>query len=316
MTAAPRTVAVVAAGTIGLGWATLFLARGLDVRVNSRRPDARRLVAEALELHAPAVPGAAPPEALLDRLTVEPDLERALDGVDAVQENAPEDLELKQDLFARMERAAPADALLLSSTSTLTPAALGVRLKEPERVVVGHPFNPPHVVPLVEVVTGEAAPPELVERVVSFYRGLGKVPVVLGRALPGFAANRLQSALLREAVHLVREGVVTVEQLDTIVTSSIGLRWATIGPFQALHLNGGPGGLRHWLDHLGVHLEPFWEGLGRPPMDERTRDLLLRQADRTFGRRSFEDLSRERDRRQNAILDALGDRRHLPPPAR
>lgn len=306
MTGGPRTVAVIGAGTIGLSWATLFLARGLRVRVNSRRPDARRAVADALALHAPAVRGAADPRTLLEGLTVEADLERAVDGVEAVQESVSEDLELKQGLFARVERAAPADALLLSSTSTLTPAALGARLSAPERVIVGHPFNPPHVVPLVEVVGGEAAPADLVARAAAFYEGLGKVPVTLGRALPGFAANRLQSALLREAVHLVREGVVTMEQLDTIVTSSIGLRWAAIGPFQALHLNGGPGGLRHWLAHLGVNLEPFWEQLGRPAMDRQTVDLLLRQADRSFGDRSFEELSRRRDRRQNAIMEAVG----------
>jgi ketoreductase RED1 len=299
-----RTVTVIGAGTIGLGWTTLFLARGLNVRVNSRNPDAARVVREAVELHAPGVPGGADPADLLSRLELEPDLERAVAGADLVQENTPEDLALKRELFARIERAAPPEALLLSSTSALPPAAIGADLKEPGRVIVGHPFNPPHVVPLVEVVGGD---PDLVPRVVEFYRSVGKVPVVLRKPILGFAANRLQSALLRESIHLVREGVLTVGELDQVVTGSIGLRWATVGPFLAFHLGGGPGGLQHWLSHLGVGLEAGWAQLGQPSMDDETVQLLIEQADRAYGDQTFEELTVDRDVRQNAILDVLAE---------
>jgi ketoreductase RED1 len=172
-------------------------------------------------------------------------------------------------------------------------------------VLVGHPFNPPHIVPLVEVVAGTRTEPALVRAAVDFYRGLGKTPVVLRRPVPGFVANRLQSALLRESIHLVREGVVTVDELDEIVTASIGSRWAVVGPFQAFHLGGGPGGLRHWLEHLGGSLERSWSLLGNPPMDEETRSAILAQADASFGAIPYEELAAQRDAGQNAVLAAL-----------
>ncbi len=301
-----RTVAVIGAGTIGLGWISLFLARGLRVRVNSRRPDAERIVRESLELHAPFLPpGSADPKGFDRRLEFEPEVERAVDGVDVVQENAPENAELKQELFARIGRAAPPQALLLSSTSTLSPDVMGERMADSSRLVVGHPFNPPHVVPLVEVVGGERTAPEAITRTVEFYRSVGKVPIVLRKPILAFAANRLQSALLQESIHLVREGVVTLEELDSVVTHSIGLRWASIGPFQAFHLGGGPGGLRQWLSTLGADLEQGWQLLGRPRMDEQTIASLTAQAEQAFGDSSYEELVRARDSRQTAVLRAL-----------
>ncbi|MFC8075107.1 3-hydroxyacyl-CoA dehydrogenase NAD-binding domain-containing protein [Streptomyces sp. NPDC057307] len=302
----PPTAAVIGTGTIALGWIALFAARGLRVRVSSTRPDAAEYVTEALPGYAATLPdGALDPATLLDRISFVADLRDAVADADLVQENAPEDLALKQKLFARVADAAPPGALLLSSTSTLLPDQLGAELAEPGRVVVGHPFNPPHIVPLVEVVGARGADPALVARAVDFYRGLGKHPVVLRRALPGFVANRLQTALLREAIHLVREGVVTVGELDTVVTSSIGQRWAVVGPFEAFHLGGGPGGLRHWFAHLGAGLERGWESLGRPPADEETVETILAQADLSFARRPYPELAARRDRRQNAVIAAL-----------
>ncbi|WP_236656482.1 3-hydroxyacyl-CoA dehydrogenase NAD-binding domain-containing protein [Streptacidiphilus jiangxiensis] len=304
--ATPGAVAVIGTGVIALGWIALFAAAGYEVRISSTRPDAEEHVREALALYADSLPqGALPLQKLTERLVFTPDVESAVTGVEAVQENALEDLELKQALFARIAAAAPADALLLSSTSTLLPDDLGALLPEPGRVVVGHPFNPPHIVPLVEVVAGEQAEAGLIERVVAFYRELGKVPVVLRRAVPGFVANRLQSALLRESIHLVREGVVTVDELDAVVTSSIGPRWAVVGPFRAFHLAGGPGGLRHWLEHLGKGLELSWTGLGNPPVDRATVDLLLEQVDASFGTEPYRSLAARRDVEQNAVIAAV-----------
>ncbi|WP_411074506.1 3-hydroxyacyl-CoA dehydrogenase NAD-binding domain-containing protein [Streptomyces sp. cmx-4-7] len=301
------TVAVIGAGTIGLGWITLFLGHGLDVRVNSRRPEARSIVLEGLCTFVPTLPGGADsdPEEFLERVTFEPDVARAVEGADVVQENAPEDLLLKQELYGRIGEAAPAHALLLSSTSTLLPDAMGERMKDSGRLVVGHPFNSPHVVPLVEVVGGERTDPDAVAEAVDFYRSVGRTPVVLRRPIARFVANRLQSALLRESIHLVREGVVTMEELDTVVTRSIGLRWSTIGPFHAFHLGGGEGGLRKWLGHLGVGLERSWAELGSPRMTEETIDALGSEAERLFGGTGYARLCLERDLRHRAVLDAL-----------
>ncbi|MBO1332651.1 3-hydroxyacyl-CoA dehydrogenase NAD-binding domain-containing protein [Streptomyces sp. VRA16 Mangrove soil] len=301
-----RTAAVIGTGTIALGWIALFAARGLEVRVSSTRQDAESHVRGELVRYAATLPdGAVAPEELSGRITFAASVEAAVDGADVVQENAPEDLALKQKLFARIAAAAPKDALLLSSTSTLLPDDLGAELPTPGRAVVGHPFNPPHIVPLVEVVASAQAETGLVDRAVGFYRSLGKTPVVLRRAVPGFVANRLQSALLRESIHLVREGVVTVDELDAVVTASIGSRWAVVGPFQAFHLGGGAGGLRHWFAHLGDGLERSWEGLGRPPVDETTVALLLAQADASFGQEPYDVLAARRDRGQNAVIAAL-----------
>ncbi|MEU3262985.1 3-hydroxyacyl-CoA dehydrogenase NAD-binding domain-containing protein [Streptomyces bacillaris] len=301
------TVAVIGAGTIGLGWITLFLGNGLDVRVNSRRPEARSVVLRGLRTFAPTLPGGAgvDPEELLERVTFEPDVARAVADADVVQENAPEDLPLKQELFRTVGEAAPEHALLLSSTSTLLPDAMGERMKDSGRLVVGHPFNSPHIVPLVEVVGGERTDPAAVAEAVGFYRSVGRTPVVLRKPIARLVANRLQSALLRESIHLVREGVVSMEELDTVVTQSIGLRWSTIGPFHAFHLGGGEGGLRKWLGHLGTGLEESWAELGSPRMTEETIDALGSEAERLFGGKGYPRLCRERDLRHRAVLDAL-----------
>ncbi|MET8833217.1 3-hydroxyacyl-CoA dehydrogenase NAD-binding domain-containing protein [Micromonospora sp. NPDC004540] len=304
-------VTVVGTGTIGLGWIALFAAHGLPVRVNSRRPDADRVVWAALEMFAPALPGAPDPVALHDSITFEPDLARAVADADVVSENAPDDLELKQELFAAVEESG-SRALLLSSTSKLVPDDLGARMKDPGRLVVAHPFNPPHLVPLVEVVAGVATDAAAVDEAMAFLRSVGRHPVLLRRALPAFAANRLQSALLRECIHLVVEGVVTVPELDEVVTHSIGLRWATMGPFQAFHLGGGEGGLRRWLSHLGSGLEQGWRQLGTPAMTDETRELLVTQTEQAYGDRTYAGLVAERDRLHLTVLDALARARAEP----
>lgn len=300
------TVVVIGAGTIGLGWITLFLGHGLHVRVNSRAPDARSVVAQGLRTFAPTLLGGPrDPEELMERVSFEPDVARAVEDADIVQENAPEDLSLKQELFATIGASAPDKALLLSSTSTLLPDAMGARMSDAGRLVVGHPFNSPHVVPLVEVVGSAGTAAGAVDEAVGFYRSVGKVPVVLRKPIARFVANRLQSALLQESIHLVREGVVTMEELDTVVTQSIGLRWSTIGPFHSFHLGGGEGGLLKWLTHLGVGLEASWAELGRPRMTEETIASLGGEAEALFGAKSYAELAQERDRRHVAVLQAL-----------
>ncbi|MFG2847968.1 3-hydroxyacyl-CoA dehydrogenase NAD-binding domain-containing protein [Kitasatospora sp. NPDC048296] len=301
-----RRATVVGVGVIGISWTGLFLARGLEVTVNDPRPEAEHEVRTGLDQLLPALADLGlPTGGLTDRLRFEADLATAVAEADVVQENGPERLELKQELWALIEQAAPAHALLATSTSGIPASDIARSLRQPERLVVGHPFNPPHLVPLVEIVPGEQTSAETVERARAFYAALGKRPQVLRREVPGFVANRLQSALFRECVHLVAEGVVTEAELDDIVTSSIGLRWAVAGPFRTFHLGGGPGGLPHFIAHLGKGMEARWRDLGNPTFDEPTVTLLTEQARQDFGDRTVADLAAERDQAQIALMRAL-----------
>ena len=292
-------VAVVGAGTIGLSWAALFASQGHDVRLHDPRPDLQGLLEQAVVELSEVLPGD-----WRDRIAVEPDLEAAVTGADVVQENGPERLDLKQELFARIERACPAGALLLSSTSGLMPSDIGSQMTDPGRVVVGHPFNPPHVVPLVEVVPGAQTLPETAEAAADLYRSLGKVPVVLRKEIGGFVANRLQSAVFREAVHLVLEGVVTPEELDQVVTESVGVRWATAGPFESYHLGGGPGGIRNLLEHLGPGMQLRWRSLGQPELTLELVDRVSTSTEERFADQPYEARTVARDRAQLAVLAA------------
>jgi glutaryl-CoA dehydrogenase len=304
-TPTPHTAAIVGAGTIGLSWATLFAAKGLQVRVSDPRPDLEDAVRAAVrELSATLPAGPQDPDALLARITAEPDLEAAVAGAGVVQENGPENLELKRALFARIERAAPDDALILSSASGLLPSQMSRDMSEPGRLLVGHPFNPPHVIPLVEVVPGEQTPTATTDAAIAFYRRLGKRPVLLHKEIGGFVANRLQAAVMQESVHLVDEGVVTLEELDAVVTESLGPRWATAGPFESLHLGGGPGGLRHMLEHLGPGMQRRWRDLGRPELTPETVERLSQSSEQRFAALSYEEHADRRFREQLAVLDA------------
>ena len=300
-----RTVAVVGAGTIGLSWASLFAAHGRTVRVTDPRPDVAAQVEAAVRQFADTQPDrAGDPDALLARIEVVPDLEDAVRGADVVQENAPERLPLKQELFARIEAVVDERALIASSTSALMPSDLAREMRTPERLVVGHPFNPPEVLPLVEVVPGERTAEWAVQAAVDLYRGIGKHPVVLHKEINGFVANRLQSTLFRECVWLVSQGVVSAAELDEIVTQSIGVRWATAGPFESFHLGGGPGGMRHFLEHLGPGMARRWKVVEQPELDEATVELVSAQVEERFAGRSYEELTSSRDRQQLAVIEA------------
>jgi ketoreductase RED1 len=262
-------------------------------------------VGEAVRHFARTQPEKAPdPQRLQDRIAVVDDVESAVAGVDVVQENAPERLPLKQEMLARIEAAAPEGALIASSTSALMPSDLAREMRTPQRLVVGHPFNPPEVLPLVEVVPGERTAPEAVERAVAFYRSVGRRPVVLHKEINGFVANRLQSTLFRECVWLVTQGVVSAAELDQIVTESIGIRWATAGPFESFHLGGGPGGMRHFLEHLGPGMARRWKQVEQPELDQQTVELISGQVEERFTGRTYEQLTDARDRAQLAVIEA------------
>ena len=294
-----RSATVLGAGTIGLSWAALFASKGLAVRVQDPRPDVQEVVSAGVADLAPLLG-----EDIGERISVVPGLETAVCGADVVQENGPERLELKQELWQRVEAAAPPHALLLSSTSGLMPSDMAARMREPGRLLVGHPFNPPHVVPLVEVVPGAQTPPESAQAAAEFYRSLGKVPVVLRKEIGGFVANRLQSALFRESVNLVLQGVVTPEELDQVVTESVGVRWATAGPFESYHLGGGPGGIRHLLEHLGPGMVRRWKDLGQPELTDELVERISTDTESRFADEPYDRRTRQRDRVQLAVLAA------------
>ena len=267
-----KRVAVVATGVIGQSWAACFLARGLEVAATDPAPGAEERLREAVAAHWPALErqglalGAG-----LDRLRFHPRLEDAVAQADFVQENGPERLELKADLLRRIDEAAPPQSIIASSSSGLPVSAMQAHCSRPERVVLGHPFNPPHLIPLVEVGGGEHTAPQAVAAAMAFYARLGKRPIHVRREVKGHIANRLQAALWREAFHLVQQGVASVADIDTAITQGPGLRWALFGPFANLHLSGGEGGMAHLLEHLGGPIEDWWHELGSPQLTPALR---------------------------------------------
>ncbi|MFE3850297.1 3-hydroxyacyl-CoA dehydrogenase NAD-binding domain-containing protein [Streptomyces griseorubiginosus] len=308
MTRPFRTAAVIGAGTIGLSWTALFAAYGLTVRVSDPREDLAGAVDEALATYAPHLAARGlDVTGLADRVHITPDVTEAVRDADVVQENGPERAEFKKDLFAVLAREAPAHTLLLSSSSAIPATAFtgGLSDEAAARVLIGHPFNPPHLVPLVEVVPGERTGEDAVQAAVDFYTSVGRTPVVERKEIPGFVGNRLQNALGREAAYLVQEGVVTPEDLDKVVVNSLGLRWATVGPFLGAHLGGGPGGYRHLVEHIGTSMRRTGAGFGTPSQDEDQQERLVEAVEKAYGSSTYPELTGARDRRQLAVLAAL-----------
>jgi ketoreductase RED1 len=300
------TVAVVGAGVIGASWTAVFLAHGLSVTVNDPREDAEGFVADYIRKASPTLKALGlPTESLDKKLRFDADLERAVADIDVVQENGPERVEFKQDLWARIGRVVPAHALLLSSSSAKTATEQSLKMENANRLLIGHPFNPPHLIPLVEVVPGERTDPEAVRDAVAFYEALSKVPRVLRKEIQGFVANRLQRAIFRECCHLVLQGVVTVDELDDIVTSSIGLRWAADGPFRSFHLGGGPGGFSAFFKQFAPGMEAAWKNQAPVTLDATSQRVIIEQAEASFAANAPEKLEAERDAKQLAILRAL-----------
>ncbi|GAA0397434.1 3-hydroxyacyl-CoA dehydrogenase NAD-binding domain-containing protein [Streptomyces luteireticuli] len=313
MTSDEQKAAVVGAGTIGLAWAALFASYGIEVTVTDPREDLDEAVDEALPMLAAGLPGSDAAR-LRARIRTTPDLASAVAGARIVQENGPEKLEFKQRLFADIARHAPADALLATSSSGIVASRIAAELPDEvaARLLVAHPFNPPHIVPLVEIVPGERTAEDVVEAAVAFYRALGKAPVRLHKEVPGFAANRLQSAVLQEAIHLVLDGVVDAGELDTVMKASLGGRYAAVGPFESFHLGGGPGGIRHMMRHLGPGLAEGWQRLGHPELDDAAVATVVGQTEAAYGTGpgAYRERALLRDRKQLALDAALRDIDH------
>jgi carnitine 3-dehydrogenase len=302
-----RTVACVGAGVIGGGWVAYFLARGYRVVAWDPAEDAEPRLRHLVEAAWPALTDLGLAEgATIANLTVEPDLAAACGQADFVQESAPEDLDLKRTLLADIDAVTPDHVVISSSTSGYGMSEMATRAAHPDRLVVGHPFNPPYLIPLVEVVGGTQTSPETVAWASEFFRHAGKSVITLDREVPGFIANRLQEALWREALHMIQAGEATVDQIDASITQGPGLRWALQGPMLTFHLAGGQGGMAHMLDHFGPSLRSPWTRLDAPDLTRQLRDTVVAGCEQEAAGRTIDDLTAERDRGVIAILRALG----------
>ncbi|NYT70215.1 3-hydroxyacyl-CoA dehydrogenase NAD-binding domain-containing protein [Pusillimonas noertemannii] len=308
-----KRVAVVGTGVIGASWTAYFLAQGLDVEATDPSPGAEQRLRETVaRLWSSMERIGLRPGASQDRLRFHADLLDALKDVDFVQENGPENLEFKIDLFGRMDAALPADVVLASSSSGLLISKVQSACRHPQRVVLGHPFNPPHLIPLVEVIGGEHTSPEMLKAAMDFYTAIGKSSVNPRKEVKGHIANRLQAALWREAFHLVDQGVATVRDIDVAISQGPGLRWALLGPFMNLHLSGGQGGIEHLLDHLGGPIEDWWKDLGDPSMTPELKRKVAEQMREVLATADEARFVPERDRLLLDVIAAKKESGQLP----
>ena len=303
-------VAVLGSGTIGASWGAWFLARGKRVAFHDPNPAAedfvRRFVANAWPTLTQL--GLAP-NADRDAWTFGTDPAEAVRGAHFVQENAPERLVIKRDLYAAIEQALPEDAILASSTSGITMSELQQGLRIAPRMAIGHPFNPPHLIPLVEVVGGRDTAPETIAWCLAFYAAIGKRPIHIRKEAPGHLANRLQAALYREAVSAVVSGLASVEDVDTAITAGPGLRWALMGPHMTFHLGGGEGGMTHMLEQFRPVFEGWWASMGTPELTDAVCQRIIDGVEAEAAGRSIADLATERDARLVALLRLLAQGR-------
>ena len=274
MTTPITRVAIVGTGVIGASWATAFLARGMDVVASDPAPGAEDALHKTVDAQWPAMQQMGlSPGASTERLRFAASPEEAVADAGFVQENAPERLDIKRDLFSRLDEATPPDAPLATSASTITVSEFQhACTRHPERVVLGHPFNPPHLIPLVEVGGGEQTSLQAIERALNFYRAMGKHPIHLRRESKGHVANRLQAALWQEAFNLVKAGVASVADVDAAIAHGPGLRWSLLGPFMNFHLSGGEGGIGALFGKpLWQATEGMWRDLAQRHGRRRSR---------------------------------------------
>jgi carnitine 3-dehydrogenase len=299
-----KRVSVIGAGTIGASWAAIFLARGYEVAASDPAPQgeafARRFVDNAwptLDKLGLVVNGAS-----AERFSFHRDPVAAVEGAGFVQESGPEREDLKVDLFAKIDAALPPQVVIASSSSGLLISRITAKCRHPERCVIGHPFNPPHLIPLVEVVGGAKTSPKAIDDAMAFYRGCAKHPIHIKKEVLGHVANRLQVALWREVINLVAEGVVSVADADAAIAFGPGLRWALMGPSLTFHLAGGEGGMPHFMKHLAVANQTWMDDLGSPRLTEPVQKMIIDGVAAEAGSRSIAELQRWRDRKLIDIL--------------
>lgn len=293
-----QNIAIVGTGVIGASWAALYLARGFKVVATDPGPNAepnlRKYIDDAWkELEVIGLS----PNASRDNLEFTLDMKKALANADLVQENGPERKDFKIKLFADMDAATPPESIIASSSSGLTMSVMQSACKHPERCVIGHPFNPPHVIPLVEVVAGEKTSQETVQRAIEFYASIGKKPIHVRKEVVGHVANRLQAALYREVVYLIEQGVLDVADSDVAVCWGPGLRWGVMGPNLLFHLGGGQDGIKHFMAHLGPALATWWKDLGTiTEFSPQVTKTIIDGVQQEAAGRSIDELAEERDK--------------------
>jgi carnitine 3-dehydrogenase len=307
------SIAVVGTGVIGASWAAYFLAKGFDVAATDPADGAEKRLRTLVDGFWPALDhvglaeGASP-----SRLRFDPDIMRAVEGCAFIQENGPERVDVKRDLLAKISAAVPSDSLIATSSSGILISDIQDAAAVPERVVLGHPFNPPHLIPLVEVVGGRLTSEDAVKKALAFYGSIGKKPIHVRREVKGHVANRLQAALWREAFYLVEQGIASVEDVDTAIAHGPGLRWALLGPFLNMHLSGGAGGIAHALEHLGPPLESWWRDLGNVTLNEELNAAIARGVTEELGGVDLARLTSQRDELLLALLQLKANEDRLP----
>jgi 3-hydroxyacyl-CoA dehydrogenase len=292
-----NTVAIIGTGVVGASWAALFLAKGLEVVATDVAPDADASLRHFVEAAWPALKrlGLAP-GASQSNLKFAADLATAVKNADFVQENGPERIDFKRKLYRQLDDLLSADVIIASSSSGLTMSAIQSDCpSHPERCVIGHPFNPPHLVPLVEIVGGAKTSEETIQRAFEFYTSIGKRAVRLHKEVPGHVANRLQAALGREVYHLVAEGVVSVADVDTALCWGPGLRWGIMGQVLLNHLGGGEGGIDHFFAQFTGPMTAWWKVLGSPVLTPELQQTLIDGLYAEVGSRSVDELAAQRD---------------------
>jgi 3-hydroxyacyl-CoA dehydrogenase len=292
-----RQIAIIGTGVIGASWTALFLANGLDVIATDIAPDAETSLRRFVKAAWPALErlGLAP-GASQSRLTFTADLPAAVRAADFVQENGPERIDFKKKLYGQLDELLPPDVIIASSSSGLTMSEIqqGAR-SHPERCVIGHPFNPPHLVPLVEIVGGAKTSEATIQRASEFYTSLGKQTVRLRKEVPGHVANRLQAALAREVYYLVADDVVSVTDVDKALCWGPGFRWGIMGQVLLNHLGGGQGGIEHFFDQFTGPMTAWWKVLGSPELTPDVRRKLIDGLHAEVGSRSIPELEAQRD---------------------
>lgn len=308
-----KNIAVIGSGVIGSSWAAYFLAKGLQVTVYDPAADAQAQLSQHILAFWPSLNklglGLEQDPA---QIRFESDLPTAVKDADFIQENAPERLNIKHELLAIIEAHTRPDTIISSSSSGLLVSDMQAPAKHPERIVLGHPFNPPHLIPLVEVIGGKLTSDETVQRTMSFYKEIGKKPIHVRKEKKGHVANRLQAALWREALYLVQEDVISVADLDTAIAHGPGLRWALLGPFLNLHLSGGQAGIAHTLEHLGPPITEWWEDLGEVTLSPALIARVVEGVQQELAPFDQQELVKKRDALLSDLLKAKEDTPQYP----
>ena len=304
-----KSVACIGMGVIGCGWASHFAGQGIEVHAWDPDPKSEDLFKKTIQQAWPSMEKLGLSENASPNLVFfHKEIEEAVESCSLIQESSPERLELKQNLLSTIDKVSNSESVIASSTSGYLVSDLILNCEiAPERIVVGHPFNPVYLLPLVELVAGPETSISAMDTAESFYKDSGKVVLRLEKEVDGFIADRLQEAMWREALHMVANGEATVEQLDLSITAGPGLRWALMGPMLTFHLAGGEGGMAHMLDHFGPSLKSPWTRLEAPELTESLRNAVVSGCLEEAAGRPVADLVLERDKGLTAIIQTLKD---------